>query len=126
MTFRCAVLGEEERSFIVLSEAEDKIEDAMQEFVVAYEGYMHSYADSYVHVYRGIFDIPQDATMEEERELILDRFGEIPFKDPLFAKLVGEVEEVFDDLEPEMPDWEAWFIEKGFETKPLSHIIDYR
>jgi len=122
---RCIVLGDKQ-SFVVLSEDVERLEEAMDWWLEEYENYLTSHTDTYVETYREVMGIPMDATLEEERDLIIERFGESPLDSEKFTELAKESERRFTENKPTLPSWKEWFDERGFETEDVTHIIDYR
>lgn len=121
----CIFLGDH-NSFLIKAENEEELEAGMQDWVDDYKQYMEQRTNAYVEAYRTTLDIPMDVTLEEERDIVIGRFGKSPMDNEEFVELTRESEKLYEKLRPETPDWASWFNEKGFDTVDVTHILDCR
>ena len=120
--YRCAFIGEDEQQFLVLSDDIDAIEEAMDALSEAYQNLETENMEGYVAHYREAMGIPLDATIDEEREIVQEKYGVQPVKNEDFIKLMRQLEETYEQCKEEV-NWREFFEEMGFETRDITHYI---
>jgi len=121
---RCVFLGNED-TFLILSESEDELNEAMKVVAEEYKELENRRVEDYTRLYREPMEIPMDATISEERELIRERFGEQPLKSEEFKDLMRQAQEHYEE-EKETVDWRKRFETLGLETLDVTHLIEIR
>jgi len=121
---RCVFLGKED-TFLILEEEEERLNEAMKIVAEEYKELEENRMEYFTKLYREPLGIPMDATISEEREFILKRFGERPIESDEFKDIMREAQETYEE-EKKVVDWRNRFEEMGFETLDVTHLIEVR
>ena len=121
---RCIFLGKED-TFLILEEEEERLNEAMKIVADEYKELEEDRIEYFTRLYREPLEIPMDATISEEREIIVERFGERPIESEEFKDIMRGAQETYEE-EKKVVDWRSRFEEMGFETLDVTHIIEVR